>query len=88
MYFGTTISEKVLTIQDRKLSGNVSCASSPTVNISSKLAIDNSNSIHNFNICLSVPVDSGAGTGNTIRNLCPRHHMDKLSEYDSELIFK
>ena len=72
---GTTFPEIILTNQDQKVSGNPS----------SKLAIDNTYSFNNSNcnimtgICPSVN-DLGAGTGNTNQNLCPRHHMDKLSE--------
>ena len=79
---GTTTPEISLANQDRKNSGD---PSSPTVKMESKLAIDNTNSFNNSsNNIMSVirPCvnDLGAGTGNTIRNLRPRHHMDKLSE--------
>ena len=37
---------------------------------------------------MSIPVDLGAGTGNTAQNLRPRQHIDELSEYYFKLIFK
>ena len=79
---GNSIPETVLTTQDREVSGN---PSSPSFNIESKLAIDNSNSFNNSNSNIntnmrSYVIDLGAETGNTNRNLHPRHHMDKLSE--------
>ena len=83
---GTTVPEIILANRDRKNSGN---PSSPTFNIESKLAIDNTNRFNNNNsnimndICLSIN-DLGAGTGNTNRNFRPRHHMDELSEYISK----
>ena len=83
---GTIVPEIILANQDRKISGNLS---SPTVKTKSKLAIDNTNSFNNnrnnsSNNIMSVihpsVNDLGAGTGNTIWNLRPRHHMNKLSE--------
>ena len=58
----------------------------------SKLAIDNINSINNSNSNTNIPFlqsvkDVDAGTGNLNRNLRPRHHMDKLSEFFSKFIF-
>ena len=55
-----------------------------------KLAIDdsNSNSKANTYIGLPIPVDLGDGTGNTTRNLCPRQHTYKLSDYYFEILFK
>ena len=83
---GTTIPEIILANQDRKISGK---PSSPTFNTESKLAIDNPNSFNNSisNIMTDIrpPVDDlGAGTGSTNRNLRPRYHTDKLSEYFSK----
>ena len=83
-------SENLLTSQDYKNFWKLSCASSPAFNIASKVAIDysNSNSNSNTSMRLSIPFDLGPETGNTARNLCPRQHMDKLSEYYFELILK
>ena len=83
---GTTIQEIILAKQDQKISGN---PSSPILNIESKLTIDNSNSFNNSNTNIMTDIrpsvdDLGAGTGNTNRNLRPRYHMDKLSEYISK----
>ena len=60
---GISISENDLTSQDRKFSAKPSCAFSPGFNITSNLAIDDSNrnSNSNTNIHSSVPV-LGAGT--------------------------
>ena len=81
----TAVPEIILAKQDRKFSGNPS----PTLNIESKLTIDNSNSFNNSNTNIMTDIhpsvdDLGAGTGNTNQNLCPRYHMDKLSEYISK----
>ena len=83
---GTTFPEIILTNQDRKVSGN---PSSPSFNIESKLAIDNTNSFNNSNPNIMTDIrpsvsDLGAGTGNINRNFRPRHHMDKLSEFVSK----
>ena len=82
---GNTIPEIILTNQDRKVSGN---PSSPSFNIESKLAIDNSNSFNNSYSNINtyirpsvIDLGAGTGTGNTNRNLRPRHRMDKLSEF-------
>ena len=80
---GTTVPEIILANQDGKISGN---PSSPTFNIESKLAIDNTNSFNNSNSNIMNSIrpsvdDLGVGTGNTNRNRRPRYHMDKLSEY-------
>ena len=83
---GIAVPEIILANQDRHISGN---PSSPTFNIESKLAIDNTNSFNNSNSNIMTDIrpsvnDLGAGTGHTNRNLRPRHHMDKLSEYISK----
>jgi hypothetical protein len=72
----TTISGNVLTFQDRKFSSSFSHV------FPSELAIDDSHSISNINSNMRfvIPVDMSAGTGNISRNLCPRQHMDKISE--------
>ena len=55
-----------------------------------KLATDDSNSNINTNTnCRSsIAVSLGDGTGNIARNLRPRQHMDKLSEYYFEILIK
>ena len=78
-----------LTSQDQKISGN---PSNRNFNTDSKLAIDNLNCIYSRNSSINTPIlqsikDVDAGTGNLNRNLCPRHHMDKLSEFFSKYIF-
>ena len=78
-----------LTSQNQKISGNPSSRCFIT---DSKLAIDNINSINNSNSNTNIPFlqsvkDVDAGTGNLNRNLRPRHHMDKLSEFFSKFIF-
>ena len=82
----TTIPEIILAKQDWNISGN---PSSPILNIESKLTVDISNSFNNSNTNIMTDIrpsvdDLGAGTGNTNRNLRPRYHMDKLSEYISK----
>ena len=78
-----------LTSQDQKISGY---PSNRNFNTDSKLAIDNINSINRSNFSINIPIlesikDVHAGTGNINRNLCSRHHVDKLSEFFSKYIF-
>ena len=78
-----------LTSQDQKISGY---PSNRNFNTDSKLAIDSINSINSSNSSINIPIlqsvkDVDAGTGNLNRNLRPRHHMDKLSEFFSKYIF-
>ena len=82
----TTVPEIILAKQDQNFSGN---PSSSTLNVESKLAIDNSNSFNNSNTNIMTGIhpsvdDLGAGTGNRNWNLHPRYHMDKLSQYISK----
>ena len=79
---GTTISENLLTTQDRKSSGKSSYASTDLIHNAPKLATDDSNSNINTNTNSrsSIAVSLGDGTGNITRNLRPRLHIDKLSE--------
>ena len=73
-------SGKFKTIQDQSTSGDTS---SLTFNVDLKLAIDNDNSInrsksYTYILIRQSVTDVDAGTGNTNRNLRPRHHMDKF----------
>ena len=84
---GTTISEYLLTKQDRKFSGKSSYASTDLIHNAPKLATDDSNSNINLNTNSRSPISVGLGdgTGNITRNLRPRQHMDKLSELCFEM---
>ena len=78
-----------LTSQDRKISVYPSNRNFYT---DSKLDIDNINSNYSSNSSINISFpqsvkDVDAGTGNLNRNLRPRHHMDKLSEFFSKYIF-
>ena len=77
-----------LTNQNQKISANPFHQS--FIN-DSKLAIDNINSINNSSSNTNIPIsqsvsDGDVGTGKLNRNLRPRYHMDKLSEFLSNLI--
>ena len=64
--------------QNRKFSEHTSYASLSSFSLAhpSKLAIYDSNSNSNFNTNIrpNIPVDLGAGTGNTTTSLRPRQH--------------
>ena len=78
-----TIPENIVTTLDRKLSGNNTVVLTDLNRCDRILASADSNSYINTNTttikCASMPVNMGNGTGRTSRNLCPRQHMDKLS---------
>ena len=81
-----------MTSQDRKFSGKTSDVSTVLSCNDPILASDdtNSNIYTNTNTInrASVAVSLGDGTGNMSRNLRPRQHMDKLSEYCFEILFE
>ena len=89
---GATISENPLTSQDRRFSGKTSDASTVLSCDDPVLASDdtyshiytNTNTINRASVAVSL----GDGTGNMSRNLRPRQHMDKLSEYYFEILFE
>ena len=89
----TIISENPLTSQDRKFSGETSNVSTVLICNDPSLASDDTYSnIHtNTNIInrTSVADTLDDGTGIISRNLRPRQHMDKLSEYSLfEILFE
>ena len=85
---GTTISENPLNSQDQKISEKTSDALTVLIHNAPLLASDNTNSNTSTNNRPSMAVGLGVGTGKFSRNLCPRQHMDKLSEYYFKILIK